>query len=264
MRIPHIAAFSVLPLLLSCSGDPGASVVLFPCPAELFHMEADVSAVAGRGEMPALVPGPAVEPSAPSIAQKSIAAVRAKIPASFFERSDEDVIVADSAADSRPLAPAVEDGFAAAGGGVMDRRPAAPMLRGPSALASSDSLASIRGPSSSSSVGKPAVALVKKQHAPLAALSQDVIGKTVQGQLPRIRACYERVIKHDPNARGRIVMSWNIAADGGVSGVEVTSDAIGSEQFAGCATRSVKKWRFPEGTGVVAVSYPFLMAPRSY
>jgi hypothetical protein len=131
-------------------------------------------------------------------------------------------------------------------------------------IGSSDGLARIPSSTRRTSPASPRTKLVKEQQAPVLPLSQELIAKTVQGQLPRIRACYERVIKHEPTARGRILLSWTIRADGGVERVEVVEDEVGSEQFRGCAARSVAKWRFPVGAQSVAVSYPFHMTSRSY
>jgi hypothetical protein len=258
MRTSTVSALALSSLLFGCAGEaPLAEVVLLPCPAGHFSI-GDAIAEASGDEMPALEPGPAVRADAVAKA----APQRARIGVAFFERFTEDVIVAEPAKDLRRVAPAVEDGFAAMGGGVTKRRVEAPSLRAaegePVRLAMIETLSSSVGSASRGSLVKQVAA------APTLPLDQETIGKTVRQQMPRIRACYERVIKQDPAARGKIVMRWTISADGSVNGVGIESDEVGSEQFAGCASRSVAKWRFPKGVEDVAVAYPFVMAPRSY
>jgi hypothetical protein len=261
MRTSTFAAAALLSLLAGCSQEAIPTVTLFPCPAELFSMEPVNSATGSVDEVRARVPGTFAEEEADGTASaEAKPPKRAFIPASFFERSGLGLIVAR---DLRPLAPAIEDGYAAAGGGVVTRRPATPMLRGPLHLATGDTLATIPRPVGMRENG-PRAQIIKEKKAPVLALTQDMIAKTVQSQLPRIRACYERLIKHHPTARGRMVLQWTIRPDGAVEQVEVLRDEIGSEQFQGCASRSVAKWRFPRGVEDVSVSYPFQMTSRSY
>ncbi|GEM_PF-3362122 len=260
----HRSPFSALALsvlLFGCGSVDYDDVVLLPCPAELFSMH-DAGWAYASEEMPALQAGPAIDVVEIAMEDEE-APARAKIGAEFFEKFVEDVIVADAAAvDRRPAAPAVEDGFAAMGGGVVTRRPAAPSLRAAEGMPTR--LAMIDAPAPAGVPRESRGEVVKQAVAPVQSLDQAMIAATVKQHMPRIRACYERVIKQDPMARGKIVMSWTIRPDGSVRSVRVRDDEVGSEQFQGCASRSVAKWRFPKGAGEVAVTYPFLMAPRSY
>jgi len=263
MRTSTVSALALVSFLaFGCSRDASyADIELLPCPPELFSMHDAEWTYASSEEMPAMEPGPAVASDADAVADAAPA--RAKIGVAFFEQFVEDVIVADvPKEDRRPAAPAVEDGFAAMGGGVVTRAPSAPSLRSPEGVPVK--LAMIDAPSPSGAVSGARAKVVKEPEAPVQALDEATIAKTVRGQMPRIRACYERVIKQDPMARGKIVMSWTITADGEVRGVRVRDDEVGNEQFQGCAVRSVAKWRFPKGVESVSVTYPFLMAPRSY
>ncbi len=276
MRTAPFAALALASTLFSgCSGDVGADVVLLPCPSELFSM-VPVGAQFASAELPALEPGPAVPvPAAVATSPQAVLppapSPRAEIPASFFDKKDDAAIVAQvESRDKRLTAPTLETGYAAAGAGMATRpprRPAPPVYRSSKELSSEGGLASSNddSPRSVMPTTSGRVSLTKAQASPLASLTQEAITKTVHAQMPRIRACYERVIKHDPGARGRLVMSWVIQADGGVDEVRVVADQVGSEQFTGCAERSIAKWRFPKSVEDVAVEgYPFVMTPRNY
>ncbi len=77
----------------------------------------------------------------------------------------------------------------------------------------------------------------------------------------RMRACYERELKSDPDLAGKLVLSWTIDEDGRLSGVSVDSDSIGSEALASCVVRRMGQAKFAAPDGEVEVaSYPFVFS----
>lgn len=92
-------------------------------------------------------------------------------------------------------------------------------------------------------------------------LGAEDIRRSVHQQMPRVRACYERVLKGEENLRGRLVMAFSIEPDGSVSSAKVANDELGSEKVARCVTHAVGAFRFPEGTEAVAVEYPMVFEP---
>lgn len=92
-------------------------------------------------------------------------------------------------------------------------------------------------------------------------LGAEDIRRSVHQQMPRVRACYERVLKGEETLRGRLVMAFSIEPDGSVSAAKVANDELGSEKVARCVTHAVGAFRFPEGTEAVAVEYPMVFEP---
>lgn len=92
-------------------------------------------------------------------------------------------------------------------------------------------------------------------------LGAEDIRRSVHQQMPRVRACYERVLKGEENLRGRLVMAFSIEPDGSVSSAKVANDELGSDKVARCVTHAVGAFRFPEGTEAVAVEYPMVFEP---
>ena len=87
-------------------------------------------------------------------------------------------------------------------------------------------------------------------------LTAEVIEGTIQRQLPRVRACYERELKGDTTLAGRMVLAMSVQPSGTVSSAQVTTDEVGDDELTSCVTRAVRTFQFPQGTESVAVEYP--------
>lgn len=84
------------------------------------------------------------------------------------------------------------------------------------------------------------------------------IRKVILDHKDDIKDCFEETLKTNPNAEGKIVLSWEF--DGG----KVTEGSMksGPKELAGtsdCIIKKLKTWKFPENKGHIAnVSYPFV------
>jgi hypothetical protein len=77
--------------------------------------------------------------------------------------------------------------------------------------------------------------------------------------LGRMRACYEKQLKHDPDLAGKIVLSWTVEADGELSTVTVENDSTGSADLRSCVTRRLEAVRFaPPPYELDVEGYPLL------
>ncbi|HEV8323806.1 MAG TPA: AgmX/PglI C-terminal domain-containing protein [Myxococcota bacterium] len=94
---------------------------------------------------------------------------------------------------------------------------------------------------------------------PRAAIRRAVM-ETVRGYLPRVRGCYERVLKHDPETTGKVVARFVVRADGTVDTAEVTADTLPYPAVAGCVLGELKTWKFPAPADgkAITVHYPFV------
>ncbi len=92
-------------------------------------------------------------------------------------------------------------------------------------------------------------------------LDRDLIAQVVRKNLGQIRFCYEQGLQLDPKLRGRVVVSWGINSSGGVQSASVKSSSINQKNVEECVVSRLKTWKFPKpnGSGVVKVSYPFVL-----
>ena len=61
----------------------------------------------------------------------------------------------------------------------------------------------------------------------------------------RIRACYEKELKSNPDLSGKVTAYWVITTSGGPSDVEVIGNSTGNAGLGACIVREVKRIKFP-------------------
>lgn len=87
-------------------------------------------------------------------------------------------------------------------------------------------------------------------------LTAEVIESSIQQQLPRVRACYERQLKTDSTIRGKMTLSMSVQPNGAVSRARVSGDQVGDQELTSCVTQALSTFQFPPSTESVAVEYP--------
>ena len=105
--------------------------------------------------------------------------------------------------------------------------------------------------------GKPALKMKNPEVS--GAMDKRIIQKVVRQHSAELRACYEKELAKTKGISGRIVVNWEIEAQGSVSKAEVKESTVGNSDLESCFTESIKFWRFPapKGGQNVKVDYPF-------
>ncbi|MBL8910746.1 MAG: DUF2330 domain-containing protein [Archangium sp.] len=85
--------------------------------------------------------------------------------------------------------------------------------------------------------------------------------KSNQGQL---RYCYERELQRNPSLRGRVVLMFEIGAEGNVAASAIQSTTMNAPEVESCIAGRAKTWRFPkpEGGAMVKVVYPMVFVQQ--
>jgi TonB family protein len=91
-----------------------------------------------------------------------------------------------------------------------------------------------------------------------------VVRQMISRRIRAIQACYERSLRQNPNAAGRVVVRFTIQPSGTVSGASAVENSTGDPGVASCVVGTVSRFRFSPGPtgGSVTVSYPFVFAPQ--
>ena len=78
-----------------------------------------------------------------------------------------------------------------------------------------------------------------------------------------VRVCYDRVLAGNPQAEGKVVVSWTIQRDGSIASPIVVASEFGDDDFRACIGRAFAKLPcFPRpGDDTVSVRYPIVFAP---
>jgi hypothetical protein len=91
---------------------------------------------------------------------------------------------------------------------------------------------------------------------------QATISSTMKKYLGRVRQCYERELKSDPDLGGKVTVSFDIASGtGNVSGTSIVGNTTGNAGLGECIKKVVQRIRFPAPEDDVEVgSYPFVLS----
>jgi hypothetical protein len=92
-------------------------------------------------------------------------------------------------------------------------------------------------------------------------LSSEHIRRTVRRNLNQVRFCYEQALQTKPDLQGRVAVRFIIGPTGAVQVSVVESSDLGDRKAEACITSAVGRWNFaaPEGSGIVSVTYPFVL-----
>ena len=91
-----------------------------------------------------------------------------------------------------------------------------------------------------------------------APLSFSTVKSIINRNTPRVRACYEKQLKENPDIQGKVVVAWTIRATGASSGARVVRNTTGNRTMQSCITRAVGQFRFPESAASFDIEYPFV------
>ncbi len=71
------------------------------------------------------------------------------------------------------------------------------------------------------------------------------VRSTMKRYNARIRACYEKELKSNPDLAGKVTAYWIITTSGGPSDVEIIGNTTGNAALGSCIIREVKRIKFP-------------------
>lgn len=97
----------------------------------------------------------------------------------------------------------------------------------------------------------------------MGSIDKDLIRRIVRAHINEVRHCYNAALVKDPNAAGRVAITWEINGDGKVSNASVSDNTTGDAALGKCIAAAVEKWQFPQvpGGGTVKITYPFMLEP---
>lgn len=72
----------------------------------------------------------------------------------------------------------------------------------------------------------------------------EMIRRVMETEIPRLRVCYERRLKTDPDLRGRWKLGFTVQADGYTRAVSATGAETRDAQLESCIVEKVKNWQF--------------------
>jgi hypothetical protein len=124
----------------------------------------------------------------------------------------------------------------------------------------------ISGPGRLGMKGEHSISIASENVQVLSGLPKDVINAVVQRHRGEIRNCYDAALQRNPALRGKIVIAFNIAANGIVTTASVKESSLSDSGHHNCITSRVKTWIFPKPEAPVMTevsAYPFYLNPAN-
>ena len=94
-------------------------------------------------------------------------------------------------------------------------------------------------------------------------MDKEMIRRVVRSHLDEVRSCYESALQRHGALAGRVMLQFTIGPEGAIVATNVKSSTIEDPTVGACIAESARSWHFPApcGSGVVIVSYPFVLEP---
>ncbi len=105
-------------------------------------------------------------------------------------------------------------------------------------------------------------------------LDAESVRRVVEAGENRVQSCYQswldhlaelEELDHDSPPGGRVILVFEIGADGEVGNASLVQDAVGGEAFEHCILEEISRWSFPPpapGDAPTVVEVPFFFEPR--
>ena len=92
-------------------------------------------------------------------------------------------------------------------------------------------------------------------------IDKSAVSKVLRRRSGAVKRCYNKALKRNENAGGKIVVKFRIGPAGRITKIKVKKNGTGDAGVASCITNAMKGWRFPapEG-GSVSFSFPFILS----
>ena len=91
-------------------------------------------------------------------------------------------------------------------------------------------------------------------------LDADTIRRIVRAHVMEVRLCYEQALTRDPNAGGKIDVTFTIGEKGRVTAARAASDEAANKELGDCIAAAVRRWVFPRPGVEQTVTYPFVLS----
>jgi hypothetical protein len=75
-----------------------------------------------------------------------------------------------------------------------------------------------------------------------------------------LRSCYEKALRTQSDASGKIGYVIDISTMGNVTGVRITEDSLGIDSVKTCTIAKIKGWRFPKGEDTAEIDFSVLFS----
>jgi TonB family protein len=90
-------------------------------------------------------------------------------------------------------------------------------------------------------------------------IDKEAVRRVVRANIKEIQFCYERQLQGNKSLEGKVLIEWEIGAQGAVLTTKLLKTSVSNAAVENCVMTRIKSWKFPEPppNTVAVVQYPF-------
>ena len=96
---------------------------------------------------------------------------------------------------------------------------------------------------------------------------KEMVLKTISRNFPSLKSCYKAGLKKNSKMEGKVVMAWDLDAQGNVVKAEVDNSQLGNKEVEACMVKRFSEWDFPAQAKIKnsqgRMTYTFTFTPES-
>lgn len=92
-------------------------------------------------------------------------------------------------------------------------------------------------------------------------LDRDIVRRIVRAHINEVRYCYNQGLEEDHRLAGRVVIDFEVLANGSVGTAAVGKSTLPDPAVNTCIAAAVRRWKFPAAAAATKISYPFELSP---
>jgi hypothetical protein len=75
---------------------------------------------------------------------------------------------------------------------------------------------------------------------------KNMVLSTISANYPELKGCYHQGLKKDSDMKGKVVMTWDLDAEGKVFAADVENSQLKNKSVEECLVKKFSEWHFPK------------------
>ncbi|MNK83415.1 hypothetical protein D3C87_1032280 [compost metagenome] len=96
---------------------------------------------------------------------------------------------------------------------------------------------------------------------------KNMVLTTISSNYPELKGCYHQGLKKDSEMKGKVVMTWDLDAEGKVFAADVENSQLKNKSVEECLVKKFSQWQFPKHAKIQGstsrMTYTFHFVPEN-
>lgn len=96
---------------------------------------------------------------------------------------------------------------------------------------------------------------------------KNMVLSTISANYPELKTCYHQGLKKDSDMKGKVVITWDLDAEGNVFAADVENSQLKNKSVEDCLVKKFSGWQFPKHAKIQGstsrMTYTFHFVPEN-